>query len=61
VTDPRTDRELLVASRVETAAFEELYRRRGSDDPVRRSASGTKSYSAIYLVSGVVDSTSESL
>jgi RNA polymerase sigma factor (sigma-70 family) len=27
VTDPRTDRELLVASRVETAAFEELYRR----------------------------------
>lgn len=26
-TDPRTDRELLVASRVETAAFEELYRR----------------------------------
>lgn len=27
MTDPRTDRELLVASRVETAAFEELYRR----------------------------------
>jgi RNA polymerase sigma-70 factor (ECF subfamily) len=27
VTDPRTDRELLVASRGETAAFEELYRR----------------------------------
>jgi RNA polymerase sigma factor (sigma-70 family) len=27
VTDPRTDRELLVASRVETVAFEELYRR----------------------------------
>jgi RNA polymerase sigma-70 factor (ECF subfamily) len=27
VTDPRTDRELLVASRLETAAFEELYRR----------------------------------
>jgi RNA polymerase sigma factor (sigma-70 family) len=27
VTDRRTDRELLVASRVETAAFEELYRR----------------------------------
>jgi RNA polymerase sigma-70 factor, ECF subfamily len=27
VTDPRTDRELLVASRVETGAFEELYRR----------------------------------
>lgn len=27
VTDPRTDRELLVASRVDTAAFEELYRR----------------------------------
>jgi RNA polymerase sigma factor (sigma-70 family) len=27
VTDPRTDRELLVASRIETAAFEELYRR----------------------------------
>lgn len=27
VTDPRSDRELLVASRVETAAFEELYRR----------------------------------
>lgn len=27
MTDPRTDCELLVASRVETAAFEELYRR----------------------------------
>jgi RNA polymerase sigma-70 factor (ECF subfamily) len=27
VTDPRTDRELLVASRVESGAFEELYRR----------------------------------
>jgi RNA polymerase sigma factor (sigma-70 family) len=27
VTDPRTDRQLLVASRVETTAFEELYRR----------------------------------
>lgn len=27
VTDPRTDRELLVAARVDTAAFEELYRR----------------------------------
>jgi RNA polymerase sigma factor (sigma-70 family) len=27
VTDPRTDRELLVASRVDAAAFEELYRR----------------------------------
>ena len=27
ITDPRTDRELLVASRAETAAFEELYRR----------------------------------
>jgi RNA polymerase sigma factor (sigma-70 family) len=27
VQDPRTDRELLVASRVETTAFEELYRR----------------------------------
>lgn len=27
MTDQRTDRELLVASRVETAAFEELYRR----------------------------------
>ena len=27
VTDPRSDRELLVASRLETAAFEELYRR----------------------------------
>ena len=27
MTDPRTDRELLVASRVETGAFEELYRR----------------------------------
>lgn len=27
MTDPRPDRELLVASRVETAAFEELYRR----------------------------------
>jgi RNA polymerase sigma factor (sigma-70 family) len=27
MTDPRTDRELLVASRDETAAFEELYRR----------------------------------
>ena len=27
MTDPRTDRELLVASRVEIAAFEELYRR----------------------------------
>jgi RNA polymerase sigma factor (sigma-70 family) len=27
VTDPRTDRELLVASRVDTSAFEELYRR----------------------------------
>jgi RNA polymerase sigma-70 factor (ECF subfamily) len=27
VTDPRTDRELLIASRVETSAFEELYRR----------------------------------
>ena len=27
MTDPRTDRELVVASRVETAAFEELYRR----------------------------------
>jgi RNA polymerase sigma-70 factor (ECF subfamily) len=27
MTDPRTDRELLIASRVETAAFEELYRR----------------------------------
>jgi RNA polymerase sigma factor (sigma-70 family) len=27
VTDPRTDRELLVASRLETTAFEELYRR----------------------------------
>jgi RNA polymerase sigma-70 factor (ECF subfamily) len=27
VTDPRTDRELLVASRLETSAFEELYRR----------------------------------
>lgn len=27
VTDPRTDRELLVASRVDTAAFEELYHR----------------------------------
>lgn len=27
VTDPRTDRELLVASRAETGAFEELYRR----------------------------------
>lgn len=27
MTDPRTDRELLVASRVDTGAFEELYRR----------------------------------
>jgi RNA polymerase sigma factor (sigma-70 family) len=27
VMDPRTDRELLVAARLETAAFEELYRR----------------------------------
>ncbi len=27
MTDPRSDRELLVASRLETAAFEELYRR----------------------------------
>jgi len=27
VTDPRTDRELLVASRVDPGAFEELYRR----------------------------------
>ncbi len=27
MTDPRSDRELLIASRVETAAFEELYRR----------------------------------
>jgi RNA polymerase sigma factor (sigma-70 family) len=27
VTDPRTDRELLVASRLESEAFEELYRR----------------------------------
>jgi RNA polymerase sigma-70 factor (ECF subfamily) len=27
MTDPRTNRELLIASRVETAAFEELYRR----------------------------------
>src|SRR5688500_14672501 len=27
VTDPRSDRELLAASRVEAAAFEELYRR----------------------------------
>jgi RNA polymerase sigma-70 factor, ECF subfamily len=27
MTDPRTDRQLLVASRAETAAFEELYRR----------------------------------
>ena len=27
VTDPRTDRALLVAARAETAAFEELYRR----------------------------------
>jgi RNA polymerase sigma factor (sigma-70 family) len=28
VTDPRSDGELLIASRLETAAFEELYRRR---------------------------------